>query len=212
MKFDTLLSLTRDLPWFDLPTIVQSVDEPRSTLVNQLHRWVKSGRLVSLRRGMYAVSDLYRRKTLNPAEVANGIYVPSYLSGLWTMSYFGLLPERVVTYTSVTSRVTRSFSNTLGEFHYSNIKQSAFFGYQSIEMDGVQVCMALPEKAILDHWHLASGKWTESRMMEMRYQNTELIDPEKLSAFADRFESPRLARAARLWNDLDFDDHGVEIE
>lgn len=62
--------------------------------------------------------------------------------------------------------------------------------------------MAEPEKALLDFWHLAPGRWDHARMTEMRFQNFELIQPVKLTAYADRYVSPRLTEAVRVWNGL----------
>ena len=36
-------------------------------------------------------------------------------------------------------------------------------------------------------------------MDEMRFQNTEVINAEKLHVYAERYQSPRLVKAAALW-------------
>jgi len=59
--------------------------------------------------------------------------------------------------------------------------------------------MAEPEKALLDLWHLEPGKWDRPRMAEMRFQDFGLVQPERLSAYAARFASPRLESAAEIW-------------
>ncbi len=199
MNFNSTLSLVGGLPWFDLPTLTQLSGENKASVIQQLSRWGRSGRLISLRRNLYALNPPYRRTPISIPALAQALYRPSYLSGLWALAFYSLIPERVVTYTSVTTRVTREFKNPLGTFRYSNLKKSSFFGYQTSRIEESEVQLATPEKALLDHWHLSSGEWTLERMQEMRYQNQNLVNPETLQAFAIRFKSPRLIRAVQTF-------------
>ena len=84
-------------------------------------------------------------------------------------------------------------------FEYRNVKQGAFFGYRGAGVQGSQVLLAEPEKALLDLWHLGRGTWSEDRMTEMRFQNQDAVNPGKLEEYADRFDSPRLRRARKVW-------------
>jgi predicted transcriptional regulator of viral defense system len=202
MKFDSLVSLTRATPFFDLAMVVQAFAEPREGVRVQLSRWMKQGKLVGLRRGMYALGETYRQTALTPALLGNQLYRPSYLSGLWALGYHDLIPERVVWLTSVTARVPRRFENPFGVFEYRNIKQDCFFGYQTVMHGGAEIIVAEPEKALLDHWHLTEGEWTTERLEEMRYQHVELADEERLRGYAGRFRSPRLNRAVQRWLEL----------
>jgi len=199
MRFDNLLDCLGSQGWFDLASVVQLAGRADQSIVVQLHRWCNAGKLIPLRRGMYAFSKNYRRTRINPAELANRIYAPSYLSTHWAFGFYGMIPEMVVTYTSVTSRVPKTFSNELGTFAYRHVKSEAFFGYRSAMIDGTSVLLADPEKALLDFWHLERGVWDKARMAEMRFQNSELVQSEKLLQYAERFASPRLMEAVRIW-------------
>ncbi len=190
------------MPCFDLALLVQAFDDRREAIRVQLSRWMAQGKLIGLRRGIYTLSETYRRAPLNPAVLANSLYRPSYLSGLWALGYFDLIPERVVRFTSVTSRVPRRFENPLGVFDYRNIKQDSFFGFESAGVGDQKFLVAEPEKALLDHWHLTEGEWIPERLDEMRYQNHAKIDAERLRLYARRFRSPRLARAVQRWLQL----------
>jgi len=77
-----------------------------------------------------------------------------------------------------------------------------FFGYHSVPMDGQRVLMAVPEKALLDLWYLEAGGWTQARMAEMRFQNMELVNSDRLQEFAERFSSPKIANAVKAWLEL----------
>lgn len=206
MRFASLVELAGEMECFDLAMLVQAVDEPRETIRVQLSRWMKQGLVVGLRRGMYTLADIYRRAALTPPTLANQLYRPSYLSGLWALGHYDMIPERVVWLTSVTPRVPRRFDNPFGVFLYRSLKQEAFFGYVTVPFDGRELLVATPEKALLDHWHLTPGEWTVARLEEMRYQNKERIAEAQLRAFADRFASPRLVRAAERWLSLRADE------
>lgn len=199
MKFDVLLKLIGKRAWFDLATVVQLTDEPREQLQTQLYRWCKSGKLLPLRRGMYAFSAEYRRVIIDPAELANYIYTPSYLSLQWALSYYGLIPEKAVTFISVATRQTKRFENDFGTFIYRHLKPTFFFGYHWLKMNGHEVQIATPEKALLDLWYLESGEWSAERMAEMRFQNVEIVDMKRLAEFANRWAAPKLDRAVRAF-------------
>lgn len=201
MQFESLLKDLGDLPWFDLQTVTQLYSEPRQSILTQLHRWCASGKLIPLRRGMYSFGSPYARTTVNPAELAGALLAPSYLSTYWALGFLGIIPERVVTFTSVTPRSPRRFENAFGTFTYRHVKQDTFFGYRPVVVDGHRVLLAEPEKALVDHWYLEPGPWNEDRFEGMRFQNVELVDPDKLRRFAERTGSRRAMVAAHLWSE-----------
>jgi predicted transcriptional regulator of viral defense system len=199
MNHGAVVELVGAMECFDLSLLVQGFAESREVIRVQLSRWMKSGKIISLRRGMYTLPDAYRRTSIAPARLANQLYRPSYLSGLWALGYYDMIPERVVWLTSVTPRVPRRFVNPFGTFDYRSIKQTAFFGYVTVQYSGRDVLVAEPEKALLDHWHLTPGEWTQARLKEMRYQHDQLANKDKLGSYADRFQSPRLCRTVERW-------------
>jgi len=199
MKYEDLLNKLGNHTFFDLASVVQLTDQRRESVQVQLYRWCRTGKLIPLRRKMYALPEPYISRPINPAELANHIDGPSYLSTHWALGYYGLIPEKVVTYTSISSRVPRTFENAFGVFTYRHIKSSAFFGYRPIQIDNRKVLIAEPEKALLDLWHLETGKWSQERLRAMRFQNMELVDSARLREYAKRFASPRILGAAEQW-------------
>jgi hypothetical protein len=199
MKYGSLVELVGSMECFDLPLLVQAFAEPREIIRVQLSRLMSDGKIIGLRRGVYTLPDTYRRVSVVPARLANQLYRPSYLSGLWAMGYYDMIPERVVWLTSATPRVPRRFENSFGIFDYRSIKQKAFFGYVTAPYGDRSIVIAEPEKALLDHWHLTPGEWTQERLEEMRYQHCHQVSKDKLQAYADRFQSPRLYRAVECW-------------
>jgi predicted transcriptional regulator of viral defense system len=202
MNYDDIAKLTGTLPYFDLALLAQAFDDRREAIRVQLSRWMAQGKVIGLRRGMYTLSETYRHVPLNPAVLANALYRPSYLSGLWALAHYDLIPERVVRFTGVTSRVPRRFENPFGVFDYRNIKQDCFFGFVSTGVGHQKFLIAEPEKALLDHWHLTEGEWTPERLDEMRYQHVAQVDANRLKLYLQRFHSPRLDRAVQRWLQL----------
>lgn len=202
MNFDDIVKLTGTMPCFDLALLAQTFDDRREAIRVQLSRWMTQGKVIGLRRGMYTLSETYRRVPVNPAVLANAMYRPSYISGLWALGHYDLIPERVVRFTSVTPRVPRRFENSFGVFDYRNIKQDCFFGFASAGIGDQKFLVAEPEKALLDHWHLTVGEWTPERLDEMRYQHVAQIDADQLKLYAQKFHSPRLDRAVQRWLEL----------
>ena len=199
MNLAALINLTGTMACFDSPLLVQAFDDRREVIRVQLSRWMTRGKVIGLRRGMYTLADMYRRAPVTPALLANQLYRPSYLSGLWALGYHDLIPERVVCLTSVTPRGPRRFENPFGVFEYRSVRQDSFFGYETTPHAGGEIMVAEPEKALLDHWHLSAGEWTVDRLDEMRYQHMGVIDGGLLAAYAVRFRSPRLDRAVQRW-------------
>jgi predicted transcriptional regulator of viral defense system len=211
MKFDNLLHYVQDLAFFDLATIMQLTRAPRRQLLVQLSQWTKRGRLMRLKRGLYALAKPYRTGPLVPARIANELYRPSYLSGAWALSYHGWIPEKVTQWTSVTTRVTRKFRNKLGVFIYQHLKSDFFWGYESQTINDEPVWIAEPEKALLDYLHLHRGEWSRERLKEMRFQDMDEAHTDKLQFYALKWGSPRLKKAIRQLLDLQSEERDGDI-
>ena len=145
---------------------------------NNLTRWCRKGLLTKLRNEHYAFPE-YRQMPGFSRYVANRIYMPSYISLHSALSFYGMIPEEVVQLTSVTTLKTAKFDNDFGTFHYQNVKESLYFGYDIKMMpDGRGILMATPEKALLDLLYLNPYYTTVQDMEELRldedFMSTEL--------------------------------------
>lgn len=162
---------------------------------NNLTHWCRKGLLVKLRNEYYAFPE-YRQVPGFSRYVANRIYSPSYISLHSALSFYGMIPEEVVQLTSVTTLKTARFENDFGSFHYQNVKESLYFGYD-IKMlpDGRGVLMATPEKALLDLLYLNPFYTTEQDMEELRLDEDYLaneLDAGRLADYASRIGSRTL--------------------
>jgi len=164
-------------------------------LALQLSRWCDSGKILSLRRGLYAYTPSARALP----SLSNEIVSPSYLSGTWALSHYGMIPEAVWEYTAACKTTPRKqdWETPLGRFTYRQVK--AFLGFERQTIHGQPTLVATPEKALLDHWYWSEGEWTSERHQEMRYQNLELINKERLESLAVRFASPKMNRALKTF-------------
>ena len=68
-----------------------------SNLYQKINNECKKGILVKIKRGLYS-DDLYNDKEV----IANICYNPSYISFEYALSYYGIIPEFVSTFTSAT--------------------------------------------------------------------------------------------------------------
>lgn len=115
-------------------------------------RELESSRVViRLKKGLYVLDGTAFGFPPSAAVSANAIYGPSYLSQQWALSYYGLIPERVNTLTSITTKHARTFENQLGTFIYSQVDSTYFaIGITTTEIDTASVLIATPEKALAD--------------------------------------------------------------
>ena len=128
--------------------------------------------------------------------MANRLARPSYISLQSALSYYGLIPEHVASVTSVTTGRPHTLSNEFGRFLYRHIKTDFFFGFQDWQLSQTQSAfLATPEKAILDLLYLTPNSDDEAYIRELRLQNLEVIDSERLRQFIARANQPKLMRA-----------------
>jgi predicted transcriptional regulator of viral defense system len=198
MKFEALLECFQKEAYFDYASVALLFREGDESLRTSLYRFRKNGRLVELRRGLYAFAELYRKVPLTGPAVAEALYRPSYLSERWALSFHGVIPEKTVVYTSVSPRTTKRFDNAWGRFVYRSLRQDLFSGYASESIMGSPVHIASPEKALMDLMYLEAGEWTMARMESMRFE-AALVDPESFVAAMKSTGLPRLVRAAEAW-------------
>jgi predicted transcriptional regulator of viral defense system len=163
----------------------------------QLSRWVRSGHVIRIRRGLYMLGDLYRRRHPHPFLVANLAKRASYVSMQSALQYHGLIPEHVPSITSVTTGRPEVLSTPAGNFIFKHVKKQWFKGYRSVDLgDGQTAFVAGPEKALLDLVYLTPGADSTAWIRELRLQNLRSLDPELLEKLAGESGSAKLRRAA----------------
>ena len=113
---------------------------------------LKSGTLVRVKKGLYVLGENYRDEPICLELLANLIYGPSYISQEYALQYHGLIPERVVTVTSMTCKRNKHFITPLGSFRYTYLNLRRF----RVGVDwppfrpNIRLLIASPEKALVD--------------------------------------------------------------
>ena len=165
----------------------------------QLSRWVKAGRLLQLRRGLYALAPTWRKVEPHPFLVANRLQSGSYVSLQSALAFHGVIPEHVPVVTSVGQGRPETVHNPLGAFQFNHLTGALFFGYSRMEVAARQFAfVASPEKALLDLIHLTPGADSKDYLRELRLQNLEAMDASTLDGLARRSGKAKLLRAARI--------------
>lgn len=196
MKFEELLRIVENEPVFETSFLLAGDVNPEVLQV-QLPQWVRRGKLIRLRRGLYALAPPYQRVQPHPFVVANRMVKPSYVSLQSALAYYGLIPETVFAVTSVTTAKPGRFHTPLGTYLYRRLTTKRFFGYTRHEVaPGQFAWIATPEKALLDLLYLTPGSDVVGYLQELRL-DWRALDFSRLESLAQRMQSPKLQRAVR---------------
>ena len=111
----------------------------------------KMGKIIRLKRGMYVVAPKESGKLLSLELIANHIYGPSYVSRETALRYYGLIPETVYLNRSMTTKHSRTFKNSIGQFEYTECSKAYFpIGIRQEIKDTTSFLIASQEKALCD--------------------------------------------------------------
>ena len=138
----------------------------------------KLGRLV--KKGIYIpiVRGLYETDRNTPGYLlAGSIYGPSYLSFAFALSYYGLIPESVYTYSSATfdKKKKKIYQNFFGSFTYRDVPQAVFPKEFMIKQDKEYFFrIASPEKALCDQLYIISPAGTLKEMNSLLWEDLRM--------------------------------------
>lgn len=189
MKWEEFVKIVGNLPVIETELLLAGVSNTGPVKV-QISRWQKAGKLAQLKRGIYLLSEPYRKIDIYEPYLASLLKKPSYLSLEKALEYHNLIPEAVMVYTSVTTKRPGKFTSEAGTFDYRHIKNSLFWGYRSVTVNKQTAFVASAEKALLDFFYLKGVGITTEYLKELRLQNTGRIDLSKLFAYGQRFKKP----------------------
>jgi len=128
----------------------------------KLSHLLKIEALIRVKKGLYIFGKKFARIPYSPEVLANMIFGPSYVSLEWACQYHRLIPERVVTVTSVTSRRSKEFKTPLGLFTYDHQPTRVFsIGVSLVKFsEKQQALMATKEKALSDLLVVRRGRFS----------------------------------------------------
>lgn len=136
---------------------LRQLEEDNDRLDFNIKYWLKKGKIITLKKGLYVLKEKWERENNKDGcreYLANQLYQPSYLSGEYVMSKFGLLTEGVYGITSMTTKTTKTFVNNLGNFNYYSLSPTLFLGYEVKKSGFFPIVVAKKSKAVFDFLYL----------------------------------------------------------
>ena len=127
---------------------LKKISAPR----DKITEFLRKKELIRVKKGLYVFGKEAAREPFHPEVLANLIYGPSAISLEYALAFYGLLPERVYTITSITNKRNKYFATPIGDFsyHYLHPKKYAV-GITLVRLDECHsIFMATPEKALAD--------------------------------------------------------------
>jgi predicted transcriptional regulator of viral defense system len=195
MDFRTLLEVVQGEPVFETGFLLAGEVDP-GDVRRQLSRWVRAGKVLQIRRGLYALAPPWRKVTPHPFVVANRLVRGSYVSLQSALAHHGLIPEHVPVTTSVTTSRPQRRETVLGSFEYHHVPRERLAGYRTERVaDGQEALVATPARALADLVALVPGGDSRAYLEQLRLQRIEKIDSEEL--LRDRYVArrPKIRRA-----------------
>jgi len=151
---------------------------------NKIISLVSSGELIRLKRGLYVASPGKNGILLSPELIANHLLGPSYVSMESALAHYGMIPERVFSTISLTTKRAKQFDTPLGNFTYiQTIAPYLWIGLvQELFNQKYAFLIASPEKALCDKMVYTRQLNLNSQKAVASYLGEDLrIDIESLS-------------------------------
>jgi predicted transcriptional regulator of viral defense system len=119
---------------------------------DKITRLKQNGSLVRIKNGLYVIIDKDNENPLSTELIANHLYGTSYISLETALAYCGMIPERVYTIRSMTTKRAKNFTTPLGNFEYKTVSSDYFsIGLrQEIIENRYAFLIATPTKAVCD--------------------------------------------------------------
>ena len=197
MKFNEFVKIYQKAPLVDSSTFSLYNEKPQN-LRRQVREWVKKDYLIPLKRGLYIFSSQWRKIQPSVLFMANFLVLPSYVSLEQALGFYEIIPEKVTVITSVTTKKTKIFKNSVGSFEYRSMKEDLFFGFKKEIDNNQEFFIALPEKALLDYFYLNNhfqGDFSE--LESLRLQNLEVLNIKLLETYGLKYNK-RIRRIAEV--------------
>jgi hypothetical protein len=148
------LSPNVEVDYLFMKFALQDYAYPRAKITTLL----RSKELIRVKKGLYVLNGKNPHKPFVKETLANLIYGPSYISLEYALAFYGFIPERVETLTSVTNKKDKLFNTPVGVFSYRYLNSVKYcVGITQIMYDSTHpILIATPEKALIDQITLAT--------------------------------------------------------
>lgn len=170
---------------------------------SKLSRMVKKGECIQIVKGLYETDPSTPGYLL-----AGSIYGPSYLSFEFALSYHGMIPEAVYTFTSATfdKKKKKKHETPFGTFTYRDVPSEVYsLGVIIVREGEYSFLIATPEKALCDTLYtkspvanqqeLRSLLFEDMRIDEMEFSKLKIDD---VLLLAEKYRSTNVHKFSRL--------------
>ncbi len=183
-------ALTEEIDYNFVVDALSNYRNPR-VKINDL---LKKGDIIRVKKGLYVFGPDLAREPYSKETLANLIYGPSCVSLEYALSFYGMIPERVETVTSVTNKRKKLFRTPVGVFSYAYINPALFpHGVTLHKIDRHHmILIATKEKALCDTLYFSEKIETESAMLRHLFENLRIEHEDLKSLNVGRIK--RLAR------------------
>jgi len=198
-------NLRKSIPYeeFDYQTLLQALEDyahPRDKISNLIRKKI----IIRVKKGIYIFGEEFRHEPYSREILANLIDGPSYVSLEYALQFYGLIPERVESVTSVTVGRARRFNTPIGLFSYTTVPMNAFASGVNREKTGSgrSFLIALPEKALADKIRTdrRTGIRSQKDMrkyiiedMRLDWQDLRGMQLTRFMEYAERYRSKKIA-------------------
>jgi predicted transcriptional regulator of viral defense system len=155
-------------------------------------RYVRQGLLLRVRKNLYVLRKRWEQAGLEEKfQIANMGQVPSYISLLTALEYYGLTTQmQREFFESVSLQRSKEITVDTSLFKYTKVARNLYFGFQRHK----GFFIASPEKALLDTLYLMSlGRYA----LDVSSLEASRLDRDRLAAISEHFPLPtqRLLRS-----------------
>jgi len=176
-----------EYPTFNVDTFANIIDKDKTYAKMHLNRLKNRGIVKQIQRNVYTVQE-------DPLIIASRIVWPSYIS-LWATFRYHNLTEQIPNKISVITTRSKSRKNIKimnTTIIFEKVQPSWFFGFSKIKIQGFEVFMAEPEKALIDAVLLK--KISTSEIYSLLKENIKNISTKKTVDYVLRTKNVALAK------------------
>lgn len=148
----------------------------------QVKRALKSGDLIRVKRGYYALSESHRTNPVHPYALAQALVAGSYISMETALAFHGWIPEAVYTIVSVTpGRKSQQVDHEhFGRFEFNPLalhKSGFLSGVERQVLSGQPALIASPSRALMDIVAYRKQNWAGMSWVEkgLRIERSNLL-------------------------------------
>jgi hypothetical protein len=169
MNFEQDIKLYNEHPLTSilLLDILQDYKRP----YDKINDLVKKESLIQLRKGLYIAGKDVKFINPEPFLISNHLYNPSYVSIESAFSFWGMIPEKVYEICNCTTKNTKVFKTSIGNFSYIKLPLPYYsLGIEKVRLTNKQtILIASPEKALCDKIITTAGILFRSKKEVIEY-------------------------------------------